>query len=877
MQYYNFPKEYLTNAFPELVRHLSVLQSVAQVPFESIFLNFLMYANHPAQILYRAGVRKASNMSSSSLFALLVAHSGERKSTIDGFFSKALTDLSTTFNNIYKAEEKEEKQRKMTCKINNTVYLEKDIKQPGIIGSAPTVEGVRKGIGLGYHFYSIFSSEGGTFFAGYANNKDNHLKTLAELSGFKDGAFKAEVRVSELSREKINNGDIIGAKTAISFSMFLSQQPTVFSKLMSGDAALAQGFLGRCLLLTPKSFAGTRSLADWIPECEKNAAIKYINDNFDLQYKEVKRNTAETKYKKMYFRDESFSEYKKIWEFFEPYCSHDNIISEGATFCNRRTEHVLSIATTLQSFRLNGDHRADEVYIDEDIFELSWRLFQYFYGQFIHSIKPYFQPRTNRPLLFDTEKFLNYLKKALKKQHRTEDESIFDNLEFTISTRMFLGVSRIYTNQENIKKQIACLLNNKYLEATSDKNTFKFINLHPTDHDEVFPDYWNQKQDYNDTKEAPVKYNKEEFDQLAKQETTEQFFNMTNNLNIPSHTFDKEASQAHKENVKSRINLKEVAKKYFTLERDKILCPFHTETTPSCHVYKDSYHCYGCESHGDIFDFLQQITGQGFKEILTQLENDCGITPEANLLNIKTEDWREIREQEQEIQRLKNLKYAVSVYKASKPLNNDSCIYLQNRVGKYSYANTASRLEQIRGIDSHKYSETGTCYPVMLWPIRAESGTGSFIGCHLTFLNSDCSAKADVSPNKKIIGSHKGGAIKIRQSLSENPNQQLIIAEGIETAISALIHLEFKNLGKEYDCIAAINAANLAAQDTLTLKQKYSKIIIAADNDETGLRYANELNNKLKLAGVVTELIIPPKEYKDFNDLLTGKKNEKTL
>ena len=37
-------------------------------------------------------------------------------------------------------------------------------------------------------------------------------------------------------------------------------------------------------------------------------------------------------------------------------------------------------------------------------------------------------------------------------------------------------------------------------------------------------------------------------------------------------------------------------------------CPFHTEKTPSFHVYPDnSYHCFGCGAHGDVIDFVAGI------------------------------------------------------------------------------------------------------------------------------------------------------------------------------------------------------------------------------------------------------------------------------
>lgn len=47
---------------------------------------------------------------------------------------------------------------------------------------------------------------------------------------------------------------------------------------------------------------------------------------------------------------------------------------------------------------------------------------------------------------------------------------------------------------------------------------------------------------------------------------------------------------------------------YYGLElEDKIVCPFHDDNHPSCHVnYDDGYfHCFACESSGNAFDFVR--------------------------------------------------------------------------------------------------------------------------------------------------------------------------------------------------------------------------------------------------------------------------------
>jgi DNA primase len=61
-------------------------------------------------------------------------------------------------------------------------------------------------------------------------------------------------------------------------------------------------------------------------------------------------------------------------------------------------------------------------------------------------------------------------------------------------------------------------------------------------------------------------------------------------------------------------------------------CPFHGEKTPSFHVYPEDKHfkCYGCGAYGDVFGFLQKLSGKEFPEIVRELATEVGVEiPEA--------------------------------------------------------------------------------------------------------------------------------------------------------------------------------------------------------------------------------------------------------
>jgi DNA primase len=59
----------------------------------------------------------------------------------------------------------------------------------------------------------------------------------------------------------------------------------------------------------------------------------------------------------------------------------------------------------------------------------------------------------------------------------------------------------------------------------------------------------------------------------------------------------------------------------------KGLCPFHAEKTPSFIVTPDreTWHCFGCGEHGDIFTFVMRRDGLDFREALERLAERAGV------------------------------------------------------------------------------------------------------------------------------------------------------------------------------------------------------------------------------------------------------------
>lgn len=90
-----------------------------------------------------------------------------------------------------------------------------------------------------------------------------------------------------------------------------------------------------------------------------------------------------------------------------------------------------------------------------------------------------------------------------------------------------------------------------------------------------------------------------------------------------------------REQVRDRADLVALVDEYVHLKAHGRyhmgLCPFHQEKTPSFAVYGDKqyFHCYGCGKAGDVFAFLMERDGLGFREALEVLADRYGIDTEG--------------------------------------------------------------------------------------------------------------------------------------------------------------------------------------------------------------------------------------------------------
>lgn len=118
--------------------------------------------------------------------------------------------------------------------------------------------------------------------------------------------------------------------------------------------------------------------------------------------------------------------------------------------------------------------------------------------------------------------------------------------------------------------------------------------------------------------------------------------------------------------IKERLTMQQVAEHYgFHPNRSGFIqCPFHNgDRTASLKIYPGSggFHCFGCNAHGSVIDFVMQLYGIDFAQAVIRISSDFGLdltvrrAPshiEAKIITERKQKEREQQEAEEEYNRM---------------------------------------------------------------------------------------------------------------------------------------------------------------------------------------------------------------------------------
>jgi hypothetical protein len=265
---------YPAHALGPLRPAVEAVQGITQAPVAIPAQSALAVASLAVQGF--ADVETLGGTRPTSLYALTIARSGERKSACDAPLMTALRDYEReqakaqreemghwlNADALWDGERKKILAEAKTGKGEKRTAAQADLEalgpQPIAPPSAdrtvtePTFEGLTKLFAHGQPSLGLFSDEGGQFLGGHAMNSENRQKTLAAFNDLWQG--------NPIRRTRSGDGHatLFGRRLAV----HLMVQPGVARTFMGDPLAADTGFLPRFLMCEPPSAIGTRMQAN---------------------------------------------------------------------------------------------------------------------------------------------------------------------------------------------------------------------------------------------------------------------------------------------------------------------------------------------------------------------------------------------------------------------------------------------------------------------------------------------------------------------------------------------------------------------------------------------------------------------------------------
>lgn len=334
--------------------------------------------------------------------------------------------------------------------------------------------------------------------------------------------------------------------------------------------------------------------------------------------------------------------------------------------------------------------------------------------------------------------------------------------------------------------------------------------------------------------------------------------------------------------MQSYVNIKRSGRDYVCA------CPFHSEKTPSCHIYSgsQSFYCFGCGVGGDVISFIRNIERLEYIESVKFLAQRAGLPfPEDNyddtasakrvrMLEMNREAARYFRDQLLLPTGKEGLDYLLDRGLTPNTIKryglgyapdgwHNLHFYLRSKGYSDDEMEAAALLSRNNNNRYDKFRRR------VMFPIIDRRGNVIAFGgralekdAHAKYLNSD----------ETLVFQKRENIFSL--NFAKNTKEKcLILCEGYMDVI-ALNQAGFDN------AIATLGTA-ITAQQANLMKRYASEVVICYDSDEAGQKATMKAINLLTEAGVLARVLkIPdakdPDEYikkfgaDSFRNLLSG-------
>ncbi|WP_158268053.1 toprim domain-containing protein [Bradyrhizobium sp. MOS002] len=276
---------------------------------------------------------------------------------------------------------------------------------------------------------------------------------------------------------------------------------------------------------------------------------------------------------------------------------------------------------------------------------------------------------------------------------------------------------------------------------------------------------------------------------------------------------------------------------------NKVLCPFHEEAEPSCAIYPDHFHCFGCGEHGARLDWLTRVEGMTAKDAVNAIKD----WPSAPAVNCFSSDAAA------------KLSQAKSIWTSSVPLAGTIA-------EKY--------LDETRHIDLTKLPDD--VHRCLRFHPACMFGAGAPLPCLIALMRDPISDEP-VGIQRTALRDENGRIVKIeRRMLGRGgvvklwaAGKDLVVGEGLETVLAAATRIPHDGQPL-IPAWAALSAKNMASLPIIPGVQRLF-LLIDNDRNQQGQTAAAGVAEYWRRHGRAVVPLMPPTPGTDFNDLVLMK------
>ena len=333
--------------------------------------------------------------------------------------------------------------------------------------------------------------------------------------------------------------------------------------------------------------------------------------------------------------------------------------------------------------------------------------------------------------------------------------------------------------------------------------------------------------------------------------------------------------------IKSKNDIVDVIGSYISLnDKNKALCPFHDDHSPSFSVQKDKqiYKCFSCGESGNVITFVQKYNGITFTEALKMLADRAGIPLNVSTtrkVNAKYEKLYEINDTVNKYfkanllsnEGVKAIKY-LEDRNISKDIINEFNIGLStsNKLSnilskKYSYEELV-KLDICKDINGRYYD---TFQDRIIFPIIDENNNViAFSGRKYTNEDLNNNTLPKYSNTKETDIFKKSEVFyNINNAINEiKKKREIVITEGFMDTIR-MSSIGYKN-------VVAIMGTAFTEKHLLKIKKWKCKVVLNLDQDDAGVKGTIEAGETLLKNNIDTEVIVFD-DYKDSDEFIKNK------